>query len=192
MKTGLLRIAQPEVEPVTLDDVKTYTRVGDDDSEDVFINTWIKAGRIKAENYQRRSFITQDWRLALDAFPAASEVIYLPRGPLQSLQSVTYRDRAGVEEDYDITKFIVDTDTCTIRLKTGEQYPTPSEGLDCVKINYRTGYGDAPEDLPEYIADVIYIYCAYRYENRLGETDMIPRVFYTILDEERRFNGLQE
>lgn len=199
---ALQRVGGPVVEPVTASNVKLYTRVSGA-TEDALITTWIKSAREKAELYLRQSFITQSWCLTLNAFPSDTESIYLPRGPLQDVISITYLDTNNTEVDmytYGTTTsegnipIIVDTHSSTVRLAQDQEWPdlgTDVE-LNSVKITYQTGYGDAATDLPAFIADAIYVYCAYRYENRLGETDVIPRVFYHILEssDERHFCGL--
>ena len=181
------RIVNPLIEPVTLSDVKTYTRISGT-TEEAIIVKWITSARIKAENYQRCSYITQQWRLTLNTFPPYYEPIYLPRGPLQSLVEIKCLDIYGVQTSIDITDFIIDTDARTIVLKHEEYWPDIY--LKSMKITYKTGYGDAATSVPSYIADAIYVYVAYRNDNRLGETDVVPRVFYEILDEERRFRGI--
>lgn len=189
MKTALKRVVEPLIEPVSIVDVKNYTRVTKN-TEDGLINTWIKSARICAENYQRRSYITQRWQLTLNEFPSDTDTLWFPRAPFQNLISITMTDSLGVVTTLDITKFIVDTDASTIVLIEDEEWNEFDITLNNIKIIYSTGYGSNASDVPAYVADAIYVYVAYRYENRLGETNMIPNVFYQILDEERTFRGL--
>jgi uncharacterized phiE125 gp8 family phage protein len=188
-KVALKRVVEPLIEPVSIVDVKNYTRVTKN-TEDGLINTWIRSARINAENYQRHSYITQRWQLTLNRFPGDTETLWLPRGPLQNLASISMTDSLGAITSFDITKFIVDTDTSTIKLIEDEEWNEFDITLNNIKIIYSTGYGSSTSDVPAYVADAIYVYVAYRYENRLGETNMIPNVFYQILDEERSFRGL--
>jgi len=204
---ALKRVVQPSVEPITVAEAKLYTKISGN-TEDALVARWIKAGRILAENYQRRSYMPQRWRLTLDAYPSDTEEIWLPRGPLKRLISIIVTDTEGTETALDITNFLVDTDTQTIRLSYDLNYVDLVDALITndefelknIKILYETGYGpdlgvttttgEGTGYLPSYVADALFVYIAYRYENRLGETNMIPSVFYQILDAERNFRGL--
>ena len=189
MKTAIKRIVEPLIEPVTIVDAKNYTRISGN-TEDGLIQNWIKSARMIAEGYQRCSYITQRWQLTLNEFPEDTETLYLPRGPIQELLSISVTDSVGAITSIDVENFIVDTDTSTICLIEDEEWNPLDVTLNNLKIIYSTGFGSNASDTPSYVADAIYVYVAYRYENRLGETNQIPAVFYQILDEERVFRGL--
>ena len=81
----LVQIDQPAVEPVSLAEAKSHCNVDSDITEDdAKLGIYIKAARRYAEGYCGRSFITQTWRLVLDAFPAPS-VFGVPFGVPLSL-----------------------------------------------------------------------------------------------------------
>ena len=83
----------PPIEPVTLVDVKGLLRI-DDSDDDTLIASMITAIRQRAEEWTRRSFLTQTLTLWLDEFPHRSgstmnklneRVIHIPRPPMQSV-----------------------------------------------------------------------------------------------------------
>lgn len=82
----------PASEPVTLSEAKSYLRL-DSSAEDSLVNLLITAARKSAEEYLRRSLITQSWKLAYDDFIAGD--IALPRAPVQSITSVALVDING-------------------------------------------------------------------------------------------------
>ena len=46
------------------------------------------------------------------------------------------------------------------------------------------GYGTA-DDVPQRVKDAIYLFCGYRYENRIAEDGTIPTAFYDLLRPQR-------
>lgn len=88
----LTQAAAPAIEPVTLAETKLFLRV-DSADEDALITSLIAAARMAAEEYTRRSFITQSWKLAMGG--GTPSAVRLPRGPVQSVASVTAYDQAG-------------------------------------------------------------------------------------------------
>ena len=71
------QISPPTDEPVSLVEAKLHLRVETSD-EDLLIGVLIAAARIAAENECRRSFVTQQWTLYLDAFPRQNFYGVLP------------------------------------------------------------------------------------------------------------------
>jgi uncharacterized phiE125 gp8 family phage protein len=190
----LKRISGPASELVTVADVKLHTHI-DYDVEDTLIENWIKAARIAAEDYQGRAYYTQVYDLYFDSFPCS--VFEIPRPPLVSVDSLKYYDTANTEYDFDLNDLIIDTSSEPGRISLGYsvQWPTVTlRPINGVKIRFTAGYGDAggttttPDfvitAVPSSVKDVIYVYCAWRNENRAGETDL-PRQFYDILRPDR-------
>lgn len=65
---GFKLLKPPAVEPVTLAEMKAFARFTST-AEDELFTSLISAARNEAEAYTRRAFITQQWRMYLDAFP---------------------------------------------------------------------------------------------------------------------------
>src|SRR5579871_4837979 len=100
----LQRIAPPTALAVTAAYVKMHTRIDTDVDDDYLEELLIPAAIGLAENYLRRSFITQTWTLTLDSFPGPSlmgvpqgvsyslpgHAIILERPPIQSITSIEY------------------------------------------------------------------------------------------------------
>lgn len=128
----------PATEPISLIAAKEHLRV-DHDDDDALISALISAAREFAESICRRVFITQSWKLVLDAFPspssALSEANYygqnwsIAPGPilmakhdgvsgyeiipgvpaLQSVESIKYIDTDGTQQTLDPSLYKVDT-----------------------------------------------------------------------------------
>lgn len=65
---GFQQLQAPAVEPVTIDELKVLGRITTN-AEDSLIASLITAAREQAEAYTGRFFVTQKWRMLLDAFP---------------------------------------------------------------------------------------------------------------------------
>jgi len=192
MDYSLKLITPPSTEPVTVDEVKIYAHI-DHDVDDSLITTWIKTGRILAENYQRRAYYEQVWEMSFDEFPALP--LLIPRPPLVSIDSIKYYDKDNTETVMALSDFIIDTNHEPGRLAHAYSVLWPSvilKPIDALRIRYTCGYhysttttyapGNVP--VPENVMDAIYLYCTYRNENRAGEVDKIPRQFYDLLNQD--------
>ena len=105
----LTLVTGPTTEPITEEEAKSWAKI-DTDDDDALVSALIAAVRSSAEQYLRRSLITQTWMLTLDlqqsmmndTLPEGSwnlpiSVLYggltreieLPKGPVQSITSVT-------------------------------------------------------------------------------------------------------
>ena len=198
MKYSMKIITPPTVEPVTVSEVKIYAHI-DHDYDDALIASWIKTARILAENYQRRAYYKQVWELSFDGFPDIP--LLIPRPPLQSIDFVKYYDYENTETELALDNFIIDTNHEPGRLTLAYNVTWPYvtlQAIDAVRIRYTCGFAIettnttttfAPDvdDIPVNVKDAIYLYCAYRNENRSGEVEKVPKQFYHLLDQDGFF-----
>lgn len=149
-------------------------------TEDADIERCIKTARRHCENFQNRAYVTQTWDLILDRFPAAG-YIELPKPPLQSLISLTYKDSAGElqtvsfldpsgEPLFETDDYIVDTasEPGRLVLKSGKSWPTTYDEAQAVQIRFICGYGEV-SDVPDEIKQAILLKVADLYEHRGDE-----------------------
>ena len=177
MRTAI--IIQPVTEPVSVADVKLYTRIPHNE-EDSLLLSWIKTGRMLAEDYIRAALITQTVECSFDCFP--NGVFNLPRSPIQSVDSILYFTSENVETEYNSTKYSIDLSgrPGRIYLNKYETWPTDIlRPIDAVKIRYVAGFGDNASDVPSQIRDAILLYCSHKYNDRQGEK--IPNAFFDLL-----------
>ena len=139
-------ITPPAIEPVTLTELKAHLRITHDD-EDSILTTYLQAARMYTETTLCwRAFIEQELELVKDYFPRyqeGSEIIKLPRPPLQSVTSITYRTRDGTVETVDAADYIVDTDSEPARIVPAVDETWPSDSLypvNAVRVRYTAGY----------------------------------------------------
>jgi len=173
------------IEPVTAADVKLYARVAHS-VEDTLIASWISAARKLAEDYQHRSYVEQTYKMVYDGYP--DSVIYFPRPPLISVESVKYYDTEDSETVYSSDNYTVDTisEVGRLALNYGVTWPTTTlRPINSVIIDFTAGYGDEAADVPDSVKNAIYIYCTHMYENRESENGTVPREFYDLLRPDR-------
>ena len=184
MNGKLKSISQSSIEPVTLSEALTQCRA-DAGIEDNWFMDKIKAGRIKAEEYQRRSYISQEWELSFDSFPSGE--ILLPRSPVISVESVKYIDSENTEHEISLQDLIIDTDNQPARILTLNNWPTVTlRKINSVKIRYVAGYGETGDSVPETVKDAILLYVSHHWNNRAGEVDL-PKSFYDLLKPNRLY-----
>lgn len=106
---------------------------------DTEINGAIVAARQWFENDTRTQVMTATWELRLDAFP---RVILVPKGPVQSITSITYTDTADASQTVTLADTDQDLDSEPARVQPvdGETWPATKPGLNKVQVKYVSGY----------------------------------------------------
>jgi len=161
---GIKLIAAPLLEPVSLVQAKEHLIISHSNDDDL-ITAAILAAREWVEQYIGRCLIDQAWELALDEFP---EEIELVKVPASSITSVKYINTSSVEttisaanygiDDYSPRHWLIPTD--------GNEWPTPLDSANAVKVRYVAGYGSAATDVPGPIIQAIKLLIGDFYEHR--------------------------
>ncbi len=171
MRNRWNRTTDASTEPVTLALVKSHLRVDHSDEDDL-LNLIITAARQWAEEYTRRSFVTQTWTLDMDDFPAGTGLPLRYGSPLQSVSSVKYYDSDETLQTWSADEYHVDTKSIVGRVVLDDGYSWPSDLDDrpnCVTVTYVAGYGDEATDVPAAIRLALLEIIANGYENRVIE-----------------------
>jgi len=158
------KVIAPASEPLTLAETKLSLRV-DGSEEDGYIVSLIKAARGAAEEYLRRSLVTQSWQLQFDNY--VCEQVALPKGPVQSVTSVKI-----IAQDWSETT----VSSSSYYLNAGKEqliFRAAPIGL-IIQIQYVAGYGDSTE-IPYAIKQGMLAHIASLYENRDGDVNL-PQV----------------
>ncbi len=149
-------ITAPAAEPLSLAQVKLFLRIEHTD-EDSLLPIFIKAAREAAEQQLGRSLITQSQRAYIS--DPCSTLIALPRGPVQSIQTVAFEDGDGNQVTLDAGLYRLLETRDVLQL---DSVPTASTLI----VTYVTGYGDGAEDVPSIIRQGILHHVAAFYESR--------------------------
>jgi len=151
----LERVSAPASEPVSLAEAKLYLRV-DGTAEDALISDLIVAARMSAENFLRRSLITQSWKLAYNDYVDYEVDLMMP--PVVSIASVMIRDRDGSSQTFAAGNYYLNA------AKNKLIFDTTPVG-DLLEITYNTGYGSASQ-IPQPIKYGILAHIAALYDER--------------------------
>ena len=158
-------ISGPAVEPVTLNEMKAYLRVDDDDgTQDDLIAGLVKAARLMVEAASRRVLIEQRWHVVLDGWPAGGTIL-LPLSPVIAVDRITVADPSGDTSDVPASAFETDVLSDPPRILVADA-PQPGRPRNGISIELRAGYGATPDAVPATLKLAIRILVAHWFENR--------------------------
>lgn len=160
---NLIQVAPPTALPVSLSEAKSHCNELSNDHDSKLIG-FIYAAVAAVESYLRRSLITQTWEVQFDRF---HKFIYLQRGPVQSVASVTYVDGAGATQTLATNQYSLDAAHEPPRIfpAYGVSYPSARNIPAAVKIRYVAGYGSKSHQIPEPIRHAIKMIVADLFNN---------------------------
>ncbi len=200
MPGHLTLLTPPATEVLSVAQAKTHLRVEQDMyDDDELISSLVTAARQWVEEITGRSLLTQTWKLALAGFPGATGVLgvpvygvdpltlpgtpvsgsvafryalRLPRGIVQSITSVQYRDATGALQTLDSLMYVLSADQweATLTPAPGAIWPTTLVHPEGAVITYVAGYGTAPVTIPQAMLAAIKLLVGTWYETREAVT----------------------
>jgi uncharacterized phiE125 gp8 family phage protein len=183
-------IVEPTLEPVTVEELKTFARI-DGVDEDSLLETFIISIRKKVEYYLGKSLIQQTIRLTMDEWN--SNIIELPMSPLISVSSVTTIDEDDTETTYSSSNYYVITESIPGQLVIKDSASNPINTVRCkggYRITYLAGYGSLARDVPSVIKTSIMVGATKLYENR-DFTEELPTEVKVLLQMFKADRGLK-
>jgi hypothetical protein len=150
---------------LSLDEVKEHLRL-ESNEQDALLQTYIETARMACEHHTARVLMTQTWETRFDGFPGLvdesldfdnevltlprtatrtlrqSLAITLPKGPVQSIESIQYRDPRGAWQSLDADDYVRDHVIGIDRIYPGPAgWPAVDELSGSVCIRYVAGFG---------------------------------------------------
>jgi uncharacterized phiE125 gp8 family phage protein len=175
------RLTPAGTSPVTRDELKTWLKI-DGTADDTLLDAVNLSAATWAEQFLGRTLLTGTWEYTAPAFPDGSNDWFeLLHGPVQSVDSVTYRTLGGGTGTWAGTSYQLDTNKEPARLRPVPNGLWPDEDDDyfnAVTIRYTAGYGTAG-NVPEGIKIGIKEAAAALNEHR-GEGD-VPKFAEVLL-----------
>lgn len=176
---NLVCVIPPAIEPITLDETKAHLRIDEGlSTDDDYISALITVAREYCESFQNRAYITQTWQVSFPYWP--DYTIDIPLGNLQSIEAIMYKDSTGVETTLtEDVHYVVSTRGVLGKVAPVFGMPWPPFvpwPLDAVRIEFRCGYGDSAQSVPEKVKQAMKLLIAHWYERRtpLPETGQTP------------------
>jgi len=150
--------------PITLDDAKVHLRIVDS-AEDVYLETLLDVATEYAQDTTGRQLVDATYAHTLDWFPAE---IRLPRPPLDSVTSITYKDSSNVTQTLASSVYTVIADDLNegrVVEAINQTWPATADVPNAVTITYVAGYG-AAADVPATFKQAILLMLADLFEHR--------------------------
>ncbi len=156
---GLVRIVAPAAEPLTLTETKEFLRITHAD-DDARLTDMIATARTLAEQWLRRSLVTQSWKLTFEDDISGS--VRLPMGPVQSITSVTTLTSEEVSTVVSTTAYALSANRESLVVEsiiTGYR----------IEVVYVAGYGTSSQ-VPKPIKLGMMNHIASLYDGNIGMT----------------------
>lgn len=183
-----LRVATaPKTEPIVLSVMRQHLRV-DANDEDTLIQGYATVAREWAESWLNRALVTQqlvftlkrqspepDWWHGRWPYAHRRATLELPRPPVQSVQSVVFRDDVGADVTIDPANWLLDQELEPARLRIDWAAVSAAQvlagapiqwPLQHLQVSFTAGYGDAGDAVPGVIKQGIMLLTGFLYEHR--------------------------
>nr|WP_321445012.1 head-tail connector protein [uncultured Cohaesibacter sp.] len=155
-------LTPPQIEPVSLSDIKAYLKIEHSDEDDL-LRAFLTSARIHLEQLIGQHLITQTWRVLLDC--PFSSVMSVPVAPLGSILNAAFLSPDGDLVTLGSEAFSIEqlSGPATIR-NVGGQVALAGYRL---QLDLETGFGATPEDVPAPLLQAVRMIAAEWYERRL-------------------------
>lgn len=181
MEVGLLLVTAPTEWPVSLAEVKQFSKLNAEITEDdpVFERAR-KFATERCEHVTGRALCTQTWKQFLDGFPCGrdGDVIRLYKPPAASVTHVKYLDTEGTLQTLASTEYKVDIyrEPARIAPAYGKYWPTTRIELNAVEIQFVCGQPASaiPEQIKLLLSHAVN-HCYFRREN--PDLDFLDKLF---------------
>lgn len=157
-------VSAPAVEPVNLDEVKSFLRITHN-QEDSVLNGYIKAARMFCENYTGKSFINRSLLARYERLENPERIV-LPRGPIVSVENVKTYGTDETVTDLSDDAYALDVVAGSLKIASSSSLICQKGGHKILDVTYTAGYGETADDVPEPIRQAILMKATQMYEGR--------------------------
>lgn len=156
----------PAVEPISLEETKSFMRI-DGSDDDILINSLIAAARIYIETTMGLIMISESWSYYIDKWPNKS-VIYMPLSPIISVDEIRIHSSPSSYETLEAEHYQADIYSNHPRIKilnTPSTTPLASS-LNQIEIQITAGFGDQISDVPSDLKQAMLMLVTHWFEKR--------------------------
>jgi uncharacterized phiE125 gp8 family phage protein len=175
MPVRIIGPATGALQPISLEEARAQVRV-DCEDEDALIGALISVATQAASDRLQRALVPTRYRLTLDSFPDAIELL-LP--PIVSVESVKYIDITGTQQTLDPQDYYLDrvSEPGYLVPAFARTWPETQDRINAVEVEYTAGYPDSA--IPKPIKQWILLALGDLYNNRDRSADkpVVPQNF---------------
>lgn len=164
----------PQIEPVTLADIKGYLRL-DGNDEDRLLHSLITAARLMVEAESGRCLIGQTWRLVIDRWPGGG-CIRLPLSPVSGIVGARVFDGDGVASSVEADALRLDRGGDPAVIAVAGTVVHPGRLFAGIEIDVRAGYGEGMGDVPPPLRQAVRVIVARWFELRGDWPEQVPAI----------------
>lgn len=161
------------LQPVSLEEAQIHTRA-DCAEEEVLLGSLISVATQAASDRLQRALVPTRYRLTLDSFPDAIELL-MP--PIMSVESVKYIDINGAQQTLDPQDYFLDSvsEPGYLVPAADRAWPTTQDRINAVEVEYTAGYpGSAiPAPIKQWI--LLVLGDMYNNRERSSEKPVVPQ-----------------
>ncbi len=188
-------ITPASLKALTVQEVKDYLRV-DSSDEDTLLGVLIDAATQIGEHYLGRFLLTTVIEEFYDFFPVYKtgvnpfrgdkNIVYLSRGPVQSITHVKYIDGNGNERTVSASDYNTDLVSEPARIMPEEGWQATKDTVNAVIVRYTCGHTQA-SDVPANIKVALLLIIGEMYEKRVDSVHRLPTASEHLLNPYRVF-----
>lgn len=178
-----VRTIAPEVQALTIEEVRQHLHIDDVPDENDYLNSLIATATDYIEGIDGiigKALITQTWKVNAGAWPDCR--FRLPLSPVQSIASVMYYDGDGVQQSFSSDYWLLYRDDASAYVDwiTGASFPSLYSRDDAVEVTFVAGYGDTAESVPAAIKHAMKLLIGQWYENREATGEAAPDISFGV------------
>jgi uncharacterized phiE125 gp8 family phage protein len=175
MRVRIIAPVTGALQPVTLEEARAQTRV-DCEDEDALITSLASVATQAASDRLQRALVPTRYRLTLDSFPSAIELL-MP--PIISVESVKYIDINGDQQTLDPQDYFLDSvsEPGYLVPSAGRVWPTTQDRINAVEVEYTAGYPDSAIPTPVKQWILLALGDLYNNRERSAEKPAVPQNF---------------
>ena len=161
---GVRVAVKPTALPLSHSELSLRTRVDSHQDDSALLESYQRSAvaSIDGPDGIGYAMLTQTWERVMDWFPAT---IVLPGFPIQSVESITYRDASDAEQTVDPSDYELINDYEPAVIEPVAGWPVVGRRRGTVVVRYVLGHA-TPSDVPDDLRDAVALMVAHRYENR--------------------------
>ena len=147
---------------VTLEQAKDHLNISDS-LDDSLIDFMIDSAITIIEQNIGKELITTAKTQYFNCF---ADEMMLYTGNAKTISSITYLDENDAEQTLSTSIYELDAVNSAVRLLPNQSWPTLSERINPVTVNYTAGYGEQANAIPSPLISTVLLLVGHLYENR--------------------------